>query len=314
MDLPEISAVIPAHNPDSGRLRRVLAGLAAQTLPLARWELVVVDNASSTDIAGILAAAGSVRARLVSEPRLGLTHARIAGVRSARGAVVVFVDDDNVLAPDYLSEVLKLFSARPRLGAAGGKAHPDFELPAEPWHREFLGLLALRDLGDAEKIAPGFRAGDAGPREYPHCAPIGAGMAVRREAALHWAGEVEGDARRQRLDRSGAALVSGGDNDLVMTVLEQGWDVGYFPSLSLTHIIPAPRLSAGYLSKLNRAIQRSWVQVLALHGANPWPRIPRYTVPLRQLRAFAGQRAWRSPAHRIRWLGLCGHYEGRAAI
>ena len=309
------SVIIPAHNPHPGRLRKTLRGLQVQTLPADRWETLLVDNASTAfPAAADYAGDAPANLRLIHESALGLTPARLAGLRAARAPLVVMVDDDNILAPGYLAEIVRLFASRPRLGAAGGKSVPEFETPPAPWQHEFFNLLALRDLGEAEITEATFRPAGADHNEYPLCAPIGAGMGLRREAALAWVAEVEHDARRRRLDRTGRALVSGGDNDLVMTLLEHGWTLGYFPTLSLTHLIPAGRLEVPYLARLNRAIQRSWVQVLDLHDANPWPRIPRWTVPLRQLKAFWAHQAWRSTAHRLRWQGICGHFEGRAEL
>jgi glycosyltransferase involved in cell wall biosynthesis len=309
----EVSVVIPAHNPDIGRLLETLRGLRGQSLPTGRWETLLVDNASAAfPLESAYAEAAPANLRLMSEPRLGLTSARLAGIRGARGAAIVLVDDDNVLDPGYLAEAVRLFARSPRLGAAGGKSLPTFEAPPAPWLGEFLALLAIRDLGEAEILAASFRPEGSVRNEYPACAPIGAGMALRREAALAWADSVEHDPKRRRLDRSGLELVSGGDNDIVMTLLERGWSVGYFPSLILHHLIPKSRLDAHYVARLNRAIQRSWVQVLALHGANPWQPIPASTVPLRKLKAWFTRRAWKGPAERIRWQGACGHFEGRA--
>ena len=40
--------------------------------------------------------------------RLGLTPARLRGIRESRGELLVFVDDDNVLERDYLEVALAL--------------------------------------------------------------------------------------------------------------------------------------------------------------------------------------------------------------
>ena len=76
---------------------------------------------------------------------------------------------------------------------------------------------------------------------------------------------------------------------IVLTALAGGWEAAYFPALVLHHLIPASRLEPGYLGRLNRAIQHSWVCVLARHQACPWSPVARWTVPLRQARAW-----WRS--------------------
>ena len=302
-----ISVLLPTRNPHAGRFHRTLEGLATQTLPRAEWELLVVDNGSApllTDPA--IAAIGG---RVVCEPLAGLTRARLTGLREARGDIIVFVDDDNVLNPHFLQYVRDFFARYPRLGAIGGPVTPDFEQIPPGWTREFFGLLALRDSGPAPIIATG---GPAAP--WPECAPVGAGLCMRREAAAIYERSLASDPTRLTLDRRGRELTSGGDNDLVFTALHGGWDVGYFPELSLIHLIPSARLEADYLARLNQGIQRSWVRVLALHGHNPWPAIPRWSVPLRSARAWVRSQAWRSPANRIRWRGLHGRFLGQADL
>ena len=306
-----LSVIISTHNPDAGRLRRVLAGLQTQSLAADQWETVLVDNASSPPLdTAIPGGAAPPRLRVVREAQLGLTAARRRGFREARGEICVLVDDDNVLAPDYLAHAVRLFQAHPRLGALGGRSRPDFEFEPAAWMREFFPLLALRDPGDAPRIFSNPRPSGAGGGAYPaEAAPIGAGMAIRHEAASQWMDESPAP---ELSDRRGDALSSAGDNDIVFTVLRHGWDVAYFPELALTHLIPASRLTADYLARLNRGIQKSWMQVLSKHGANPWPPVARWTVPLRQGKAWFTHRAWTGPAERVRWQGACGHFEGRA--
>lgn len=305
-----ISVVISTRNPHPARLRRTLLGLAGQTLPRPAWELVVVDNGSTPAISPtsepLLA---TLAARIVSEPAPGLTPARLAGFQASQGEVFVLVDDDNVLAPHYLANVASRFAADPALAAAGGPVVPEWEVAPLPWTREFHSLLALRDLGPAIRIA---RGGARAP--WPDFAPVGAGLAIRRTPALAYAEAIATDLRRRTLDRTGTSLASGGDNDLVFTALHAGGSVAYFPELHLTHLIPAGRLDAAYLARLNRGIMRTWVRVLQLHGQCPWASIASVTVPLRIARAWLRLRAWRGPAERVRWAGACGQFEGLADI
>lgn len=305
-----ISVVLPTRNPHPGRLQRTLAALSLQTLPRPAWECLVIDNGSSPPLSlsahPLLA---QLEARIIVEPIPGLTPARLAGIRAARGDVLVFVDDDNLLAPDYLAAVAQRFAARPALAAAGGRIQADWEIPPPRWTHEFHGLLALRDLGPVEKIA----AGGAGV-PWPDFAPVGAGLAIRRTSAVAYVEAVARDPIRATLDRRGASLSSGGDNDMVFTALHAGGSVAYFPELQLAHIIPGARLEASYLARLNRGIMRSWVGVLHLHGQCPWPAISRATVSLRAARAFLRLQAWRGPAPRVRWAGTLGQFEGQADL
>ncbi len=309
MPNPRLTVVVPAHNPHEGRLHRTLAGLRAQTLPAADWECLLVDNASSPALtAEPLAEAAPAKLRILREPLAGLTHARARGFTEARGEFTVLVDDDNVLAPDYLAQVVALFSAHPRVGVLGGKSQPEFETPPAAWTAEFHGLLALRDLGEQPLISTGLRPAGASHKVYPSFAPIGAGMAIRRAAWEAWLGS---PTRHQLSDRRGGELTSGGDNDIVLCAMQAGWEAGYFPSLRLTHLIPSGRTTPDYLARLNRAIQQSWMKVLSLHGANPFPPLGSLDARLRKLKAWFSHRAWRGNAARIRWQGACGHFDGR---
>lgn len=303
----KISVILPTHNPHPGRFRRTLQALRLQTLQ-GDWETVVIDNASGPPVQeAALTDLGLPRLRVVREGRPGLSAARHRGFSEAQAPLCVLVDDDNLLAPDYLSNVLRIFAAHPELGAAGGKILPEFERRPEPWAEEFFPLLALRDEGGAPRISQGLGTKE---KTYPvGAAPLGAGMAIRKEAAMDWV--AEGGPERLS-DRLGRELTSGGDNDIILTIMEHGWKVGYFPELWLTHLIPASRLDAGYLARLNHGIQKSWLQVLILHGASPWPPIPKWTVPLRQGKAWFAFRGWDHPVGHIRWRGVCGHYEGRS--
>ncbi len=309
----QLSIVIPAHNPNPGRLSRVLTGIREQSLGKDAYETIIIDNASSSALSvAQMARLGPIPDKLhvVREERMGLAFARQAGLRATRGKFVVLVDDDNVLAPDYLEQVLRFFAGHPQVGALGGRSLPEFEQSPASWQRQFFPLLALRDPGDQPKISRGLRPAGAVRNAYPtDAAPIGAGMALRREAALQWLASSSGT---QLSDRRGGELTSGGDNDIVLTLMKHGWEVAYSPDLSLTHLIPAGRLDPAYLARLNRGIQKSWMQVLFRHEANPWPPVAPWTMPLRKLKAWFVYRAWNGPAAYIRWQGACGHFEGRA--
>lgn len=306
--MPKISVIIPAHNPHAGRLARTLRALRGQTLPIQDWELLLIDNASSpaTDARSLLVDAPA-NLRLVVEPRLGLSHARRRGFIEATGEFLVLVDDDNLLAPDYLAQVRSLFLEYPDVGMLGGRSMPEFETPPPPWIDEFKWLLALRDLGPAPIIGA-LEVSQTGRHAYPFFAPIGAGMALRAAAGRAWLDKSDPDAIT---DRKGRELSSGGDNDIVISVMRAGWKAAYFPELELTHLIPSGRTTPEYLARLNRGIQKSWMQVLLRHDMSDWPVIPRWTVPLRQAKAWFTRRAWSGPVARIHWQGACGHFEGR---
>jgi len=242
----------------------------------------------------------------VLEPRQGLTNARLRGFAEAKGGIIIMVDDDNVLDSDYLANTSAIFNKYSDLGAAGGKSIPVFEIPPPSWIKEFYGNLALRDLGNAILI-------NGWNNTYPASAPIGAGMTIRKEALKNYLAKA---ASGQKLsgDRTGSNLSSGGDNDIVLEILKSGWNVGYFPSLSLQHLVPAGRVKVSYLSKLLRQTNTSWIKLLESHGINPWAKVSRWTVPFRKVKSWVEYKAWRSEVNYIRWQGACGTFEALSDI
>src|SRR5208282_720308 len=112
-------------------MRRVMAALQAQILPLEKWELLLIDNGSMNLLSVAWDLSWHPSARHVRENEQGLSFARRRGICEARGDVVVFVDDDNVLAPDYLCQVESIMQDT-SIGAAGGAAVPVFEENVSP--------------------------------------------------------------------------------------------------------------------------------------------------------------------------------------
>ena len=239
--MTELSVVTCTHNPRADYISRVLAALQAQTLPREDWELLLVDNASTEPLAKRVDLSWHPNARHVREDELGLTPARLRGIGEARGNVLVLVDDDNVLAPDYLERALEIAREWPILGAWGGKVEGQFEAEPEPWTRPMLVFLCIRQL-----TRPIW---SNNPNDYD-AHPYGAGLCVRSTVAREYAAQIAGHAWRRRLDRVGPQLSSGGDIDLMLTSCDVGLGFGNFPQLALTHLIPAWRIAPDYMIRL----------------------------------------------------------------
>jgi peptidoglycan/xylan/chitin deacetylase (PgdA/CDA1 family)/GT2 family glycosyltransferase len=107
------TVVIPAHNEE-----RVIAKTLA-ALELARGpgvEVIVVDDGSRDATAEI---AGSFPVRVIRQPRGGKAAALNTGIVAARGEVIVVLDADTVLDPDFLDAVGPHF-ADSAVGAVAG--------------------------------------------------------------------------------------------------------------------------------------------------------------------------------------------------
>ncbi len=306
-----IEVVICTHNPRRDNLSATLQALREQTLRYSDWRLTVIDNASLDPLTvDKLGGGWQPHFRVIREEQLGLTHARLRAIAECEGEIIVWSDDDNLLAPDYLIVAVEFMKSHPHVGLAGGRSLPQYEETPAGWYTPDLAPLGCRDLG-AERI---WTTATAEPDCYPHAAPIGAGMIARRAALMPWVKNVQKDVRRLALGRTGKALTSGEDNDINLTALRHGWDLAYVPELSLIHLIPPGRLTLEYQQRLARASFRDFVTVLDLHGIRPWPPIPRWTIWPRAWKSWVTMKAWRYPANRVRWAGVLGQYEGRARL
>ena len=206
--------------------------MRAQTLPLEQWELLLIDNASDEPLKG-WDLSWHLQARHIHEGELGLAPARQRGMREAAADMLVFVDDDNVLDCDYLSEAVQIKREWPILGTWGsGKTIPEFEVPPADYLVEFLDMLALRDAQGPQwsNVIP-----CAGAR------PWGAGQCVRASVASAYRKYVEKSAINMT-DRRGTELSSGGDEEIGFVACRIGLGVGTFPELKLIHLIPKERL------------------------------------------------------------------------
>ncbi len=243
-----ITVIICTHNPRRDYLAATLDGLRAQTLPTDQWEFLLIDNASEAGRGPEVDLSWHSAARLIQEKKLGLTPARLRGIREANGELLVFVDDDNILDPDFLESAWRIAQERPYLGSWSGQCRPRFdELPPE-WTRRYWGNLVLREFNE-DRWSNLPRLADT--------MPCGAGLCVRREIALHYLKLNESGQRGFQLDRTGNSLVSGGDNDLAACACDLGLGVGIMTSLKLQHLIPPVRLTADYLTRLAEGIHFS---------------------------------------------------------
>ena len=240
--MPDISVVVCSHNPRPDYLQRVLAALGGQTLPQHQWELVVVDNASHERLAGRCDVSWHARARHVREDDLGLTRARFRGIAETRGELLVFVDDDNVLAPGFLEEAWAIHDQYPYLGVFGaGSLDPEFEVQPPPEIRPRMHLLALRSVTSARW--------SNNPQDHESI-PWGAGLCVSRPVANMYRQFVEKLKITAVLGRRGHELFSGDDDVFSWAAAAVGSGFGVFPSLRVTHLIPPDRLSQPYFLRL----------------------------------------------------------------
>jgi len=112
-DQPDISVVLATYNRATS-VRRAIASVLAQEG--ARFELIVVDDASTDGTRDYLATLADPRIRVVlAERNLGPSGARNLGLDAAQAEIVAFLDSDDAFRPGRLAVPLKVFAVDPEL-------------------------------------------------------------------------------------------------------------------------------------------------------------------------------------------------------
>jgi len=255
-----LSVIICTHNPRSDYLQRVLDALKLQTLPIEQWELLLIDNASSQVLESEIDLSWNSHARHIREEKLGLTPARLRGIREASTEILVFVDDDNVLDLDYLETVIHISKDFPLIGSWGGQTRGEFEVPPPEWTKPYLSYLAIKEF-EQDKWSNLLHQDET--------TPCGAGLCIRKNIAERYAELVQCDPKRLSLGRRGKQLTSGEDSDLALTACDLGFGTGRFTALKLTHLIPANRLEETYLLRLVEGMVYSLTIMESFRGKLP---------------------------------------------
>jgi glucosyl-dolichyl phosphate glucuronosyltransferase len=213
-------------------LRQTLAGLARQQFPKDQFEVLVIDNNSRDHTRAVVAefASGQPAPRHVLETQQGLDYARNRAIAEARGDIILFGDDDILVQPDWLAQMLAPFASDSahRVGAVGGEVIPVFPDGLPPWVAEWHAPLAFR--------------ANVGPLPAQH-SPMGANLAIPRAlfaqlGAFHTA-----------LDRAAGNYFSGGDSEMVRRIRAAGLEVWFAPGAAVQHQMPASRTTFRYAAR-----------------------------------------------------------------
>jgi len=247
---PFVSVVLATYNPRSDFLERVVDGLKAQTLPRERWELIVVDNNSQPPVRVVrprdtksqqtteIDLSWHPDARMVVEKQQGLSHARRRGFEEAKGELIVNLDDDAVIDPDYLEQVCEVARQHPFIGVFGGQRRAEFEvLPKWP-REEYYGA----DRMVSEPIW-------SNDREHGPSLPTGAGSVVKKKVADAYVRKLANEPVWASLGRTAEKMLSCEDVEIAMIACDLGLGRGLFPQLKLTHLIEARKMTLDFLCR-----------------------------------------------------------------
>ena len=214
-------------------LREALDSLAASSVATSvNWEILVVDN-NSTDgtrrVVDKCSEQNPGRFRYFFESQQGLSFARNAGIREARGEVVAFSDDDVKVEPNWLQNLTAEVLTGNYAGA-GGRIFPEWTSPRPAWLpvQDRYGLAPLTSF-------------DLGPTPIDLTEPpVGANMAFRKsmfEKYGHF---------RTDLGRRPGTLIGDEEIEFGNRLLKGGERLRYEPSAVVHHPVQEARVKREY--------------------------------------------------------------------
>lgn len=236
----KISVVICTYNREKYIAESINASLN-QTVSHSYYQVIVVNN-NSTD------ATDDICRKLLEEKQFsyfieekqGLSHARNRGIKESQGEIIVFVDDDAIMKPDYIANMLTFFEERKEVVGVGGKILPRYEEQKAAWLSPVLmPLIAALDMGNKPRK---FRMGKF---------PIGANMAFRK-SVFDQIGLFNVD-----LGRNGTKLQGGEEKDIFARMRSENMPIWYCPDVIVHHVIPESRLEEDYIRRMGIGIGES---------------------------------------------------------
>ena len=236
-----ISVILCTYNRDK-YIYNVLKSVAENDYPHDQYEIVLVNNNSTdgteNECRRFQSDYPDIRFCYFLETNQGLSYARNCGIRNAQGDLLVYVDDDATVNPEYLRTYSDFFTHHPEAVAAGGPILPVYETEEPEWMTRYTRQLITGKL---------FLGNNQ--REFPRGAFPGGGNACYRKSVFDTVGLFNVE-----LGRKGNSLIGAEEKDLFDKMTTHGMHFYYLPNAILYHIIPPHKLTQDYFDRLTYSI------------------------------------------------------------
>jgi O-antigen biosynthesis protein len=216
-----ITVAICTHDRDE-TLEHTLASLEQQIY--TDLNIIVIDNAPSSDATARLIQSRFPQVRYIHEPRKGLNNARNRAIAEASGEIIAFIDDDAIADPHWAQAIAAAFDSNDVMCVTGFVAPAQLQTPGQElferygYSKSFNRLTFT--LSSPPPNCPGF--------PYNGCIGTGCNSAFRREV-FDRVGLFD-----PRLDM-GTPVPGGGDHDMFARVIRAGHTLVYDPRPVVFH-------------------------------------------------------------------------------
>lgn len=216
-----VVSIIVCTNGLRSTLAKCLERLTAQARQYHDCEIIVVLN--GPEDAAFAKAVSRFPIRLLNEPRPGVSAARNHAVHRAKGDILIFVDDDVLMSPGWLEEVVSGF-VDPNVCCVTGRVIP-------------AGLLSLASersnrYYSSQRALSAWTLDASNPNWYQYILgePVGFGcnMAFRKNFLQNYS--------LFPPDLGAGSLIGGGDEFyMYIQVLKHGFKIRHNPAAAVTH-------------------------------------------------------------------------------
>ena len=241
------SIVICTYNPDTSIFERLLRAVD-NFIPskMYNYDIIIVDNNSFPEILkneGVVSFLNKNKnASILVEKKAGLTNARIAGIKAAKGNWIIFFDDDNEPSLHYLDELNLIINLYPNVGCWGpGNIKVKFIGENTPeWLLDYKEIFQEKQNTKLE-----YSDKKCWQNEYP----FGTGLCILKTIANEYVLKVQ-KGIYSLSDRKRNTLSSGGDVQIVLTAISLDYFAGTSPNLQINHLISSKKTTFNYLIRL----------------------------------------------------------------
>jgi glycosyltransferase involved in cell wall biosynthesis len=247
----KISLITCFHNSFS-RLELYFSALKALKLDGISLEYIFVDNASTdatyTELLRLSNSLGR-EVHVLKESTPGLMFARCTAVRAAKMDFLLFLDDDNEISSNYLTELCRVNRRFPGSAFISGNSLPPKEYNTSSEIIDVAGIVAIRkQVGEFQFDLDG---------AHSKFGPWGAGLFGERVSILNACSEwLKTD--KKIAGRTGTGLSGGEDHWIIQYVCNQNSKIAFSDKLVLTHRIAPYRLTIQHLAKVSYQLGFDW--------------------------------------------------------